>query len=330
MIDEGLWAELEEKIPPHPGVVRRRVREESERDLFVGVSHPSRQRLLILSVRAEAAEEVTEAPTTRALRTTLEPGLTPGTVDIRVALTVPEMARVFDPFVDDVVEAVAAARSDRDAVAVFITRFRHWRTLLAGTGPAGLGSSEVQGLFGELWTLRHLILDPLRSRAVEAWTGPEREDRDFQWGNVAVEVKATTGDNPQAVEISSERQLEHAGFRDLFLVVLSIDASAAGAGESLNSMVDDVRSSLPDEARVVFRDSLLRYGYLEAERHLYDIPHFTLRQLNIFRVQEGFPRITESILPTGVGRVRYRLSVPACAPWQIAGEELQSALERAD
>jgi hypothetical protein len=330
MITEELWSELERQTPVLPGIVRRRVREDSERNLFVGVLHPGRQRVLLLSVTPEAAASLLERPETRAMRTTVEAAAEEAAVEIRVTLTVPEMARVFSPFVDDVVDAVAVAHTDLDAVAVLATRFHHWRRLLAGSGTLGLSENAAQGLYGELWTLRHLILDALGGAAIDAWTGPDREDRDFQWRDVAVEVKTTSGDNPQTVQITSERQLELEAFRELFLVTLSLDALTTGTGQTLNGLVDDLRSVLEEDPRLAFRDKLLAYGYLDADRDRSDGSRFSIRQMSVFRVGAGFPRITESEVPVGVGQVRYRLSVPACEPWRTTPDELQSSLGGAD
>lgn len=327
MIAEALWEELERQQPGTQGLVRRRVRDDSSRNLFVGVHHPDLVRTLIIAVSEAAAAQVLEPPVTRALRTDLALG-DHGLVEIRVSLLAPEMARVFSPFVDDVVEAVADAASDAEAISNFMTRFSHWKRLLAGADSEGLGAQAAQGLYGELWTLRHLVLEPLgEAVALLAWHGPDRLDRDFAVGDLAAEVKTTVRDNPLAVAIAGERQLDLAAFSRMFLVALAIDALPAGGGQTLNDIVDELLQRLtPDSARMQFRDKLLEYGYVAAHRPRYDATHYSLRELAIFEVLPGFPRITEADVPSGVGDVRYLVSLPACEPWRRSAEALQRAL----
>ena len=62
MIDEGSWAELEARTAPARGLVRQRVRGDTNRNLFLGVNHPARERLLIISVTPEAAQGLGELP----------------------------------------------------------------------------------------------------------------------------------------------------------------------------------------------------------------------------------------------------------------------------
>lgn len=325
MIGEDLWRELERDRPSAPGIVRRRVHDESDRDVFVGVNHDG-HRLLILSVDPTAVSGLDELEGTRALHLAVEPSQQAGKIDIRIVLVADEMSRVFTPFVEDVVEAVAASGSDASAVAELLARFGHWRRLLAAADPEGLGPRQAQGLYGELWCMRHLILPVLAERAVTAWTGPNREDRDFQVGGLGVEVKTTVGDNPPSIEIGSERQLQTDGLPRLFLVAMSLDALPAGSGETLNEIVDDVTASLAPRAQTELRDRLLEYGYAEVHRSRYDQPRYTLRELWILEVGAGFPRVTEHGLPPGVGRVRYQIALTACGEWRRTPDELKAAL----
>jgi hypothetical protein len=321
--EEELWLELEAQHPEAAGIVRRRIKEDSDRNVFVAVSHPSLQRMLILSVIPEALTNVSELPNTRALRTTAEPSLTAGLVDLRITLLSDEMDRVFSPFVDDVANAVAATSSDLAAVRALLDRFEHWRRLLTGEGSEGLGRQAAQGLYGELWCLRHLAFEALGSDAVATWVGPGREDIDFQHGDVAFEVKTTIRDNPPTVEIRSERQLPPGRFARLFLVGLSLDALQAGSGQSLNNLVDEIRSCVSGSAAaLVLHDKLLEYGYADVHRYRYDVPLYYLRELRVYLVGEGFPRITEQDLPVGIGRVTYTLALTACEPWRSSPDEI--------
>src|SRR5262245_18346182 len=108
--------------------VRRRVRDDSQRDLFIAVAHPLLMRMLVLVVRPEAIPRE-PLPSTRALQTTVELADS-GKTELRISLLQPEMARVFSPFVDDVVDAAASSSDDEGAVAALLDRFAHWQRLL--------------------------------------------------------------------------------------------------------------------------------------------------------------------------------------------------------
>ena len=162
------------------------------------------------------------------------------------------------------------------------------------------------------------------------WTGPDHDDRDFQLHDIGIEVKTTVLDNPPTVDISSERQLESSSYSHMFLLALSLDALPAGTGQTLNALVDEVLAAVGDDAaRFAFRDKLIQYGYLDLHRPGYETTRYTLRQYWRFRVQEGFPRITEHTVPEGVGQVRYRLSLDGCKDWRIETDELAQCLREA-
>ena len=326
MIDEQAWHNIEDEVPRGPGVMRRRVRDDSDRNLFVGVTYPARERLLELSVSAEILGDI-RLPSTRALKIVREPGAA-GEVEVRIILSAPEMAGVFTPFCNDVIEAVAATRDDRAGVSVLLERFAHWQRLFALEG-GGLSSLDAQALFGELWVLEHLIVPPLGVQAIEAWRGPEREDRDFLMGGLGIEVKTTRGDEPAAVTIANEGQLDIVGLDALYLVALKLEVLQGGKGVTLNDSVASMRAALVPEAVSPFRDKLLRYGYLDQHSDRYEDVIYVIREVEAFRVGEGFPRIIGKDLISGVGSVTYRLALSACEPWRQTLDELRSTVAMA-
>ena len=325
-IGEQVWGNIEAQLPRGPGIVRRRVREDSERNLFVGVTHPGGERVLELVVGADAVGDI-RLPSTRALKTVQEPG-TAGKVEVRIILADPEMAEVFTPFCNDVIGAVAAAEDDRVALSVLLERFAHWQSLFASEG-GGLSSLDAQALFGELWVLEHLFMPPSDVQSIEAWRGPDHEDRDFLMSGLGIEVKTTRGDEPAAVTIANEAQLDVAGLEVLYLVALKLEALRGGKGATLNDSVASIRSALVPEAALPFRDKLLRYGYLDQHSDRYSDVVYVIREVAAFRVEEGFPRIVGRDLVSGVGSVTYRLGLSACEPWRRTLDELRAAVTRA-
>lgn len=325
---DATWIDIETAPPDAPGIVRRRVLPASPRNLFLGVVYPSRRRMLILAVDGKALSDLRELPASPAVRTTAV-DIGGGKTELRVELDAPEAVHVFAPFVNDVASCASAAPDDGGAVAALIERFGYWRRLLSGELAEGLGSEGAQGLWGELWVMRHVLHAVWGDEVVAAWTGADRDDNDFREGSSAVEVKTTRGDRPAIVRIASERQLDNAPGVRLFLVALAVDPHRQGAGESLPDMVDACRDLISGAHAGDLKDRLLAWGYSETHRQRYVDTRYTLRSATAYEVRPGFPRIIESDLLDGVGTVSYRLSLDACDQFQVdLPVELPSYLSR--
>lgn len=313
---DAIWTELESEHPATPGILRRRVLPRSARNLFLGVAQPSRRRLFILVVRTSALAGVLDLPVTRAVRTAAV-DVGDGLTEVRVELEAAEASAVFTPFVQDVATCVAATATDAEAVAALLQRFGYWSRLLSGELAEGLGADAAQGLWGELWVMRHVLHPAWGDEAVASWTGPDRDDNDFRRGSKAIEVKTMRGDRPEVVRITSERQLDNPNGTALFLVALSVDRHRHGAGESLPEMIAGCRDIIDGGFGGQLEDRLLAWGYSEAHQNRYEDTRYTLRSSSAFEVSAGFPRIVESALPDGVGSVSYRLALDACRSFQV-------------
>jgi Putative PD-(D/E)XK family member, (DUF4420) len=83
--------------------------------------------------------------------------------------------------------------------------------------------------------------------------------------------------------------------------------------------VDASRTLLADHVPALghFDTTLLRAGYLDAHRQLYEEPRYSLREIHVYEVIDGFPRITEKDIPSGVGAVSYRIQVAALATFAV-------------
>jgi hypothetical protein len=123
-----------------------------------------------------------------------------------------------------------------------------------------------------------------------------------------------------------ERQLDDTGVERLYLFHLSLDAHLDN-GETLASLVDDLRDSLRSTAvGPVFDERLLEAGFLNAHRHHYENPGYTVRESNFFRVTEGFPCIVEKDLRSGVGDVHYSVAVAECKHFLVEAETAMGEL----
>lgn len=102
----------------------------------------------------------------------------------------------------------------------------------------------------------------------------------------------------------------------LAVFVLMLERAVAG-GASLPDMVQKVRGRLGDgQARCVFEEKLLAYGYHDVHRAKYDACRFIVHGRRVFEVKAGFPRLTSG-LPAGVGDLSYTVTLAACTRFGI-------------
>lgn len=319
---EQVWAELELTTPPGTtGRVIRRVMPDARCDLFLGLEKPSNLRMLLMPVAEVSIDAVHELPTSRGVMARIaRPGDHGADASVELVLVDPRAADIFTALAVDLANAAADADDEASAVTALVDRLHRWQRFLEESGPAGLEPERQRGLFAEVWLIRHVLLGVFGSAvSVDAWTGPSRASHDFQFGPGAIEVKATASKQDQRLRIASERQLDATGVEALFVFHLSLDAHRE-SGVSLPALIDDVRGQLGTEG-LAFEDRLFDAGYLDAHRHLYENPGYTVRESNFFRVTGAFPRIVESDLRPGVGDVRYSVAVAACRPFAATTEE---------
>lgn len=242
-----------------------------------------------------------------------------------------EMYReMFDLLVEDLVPRVVSQPSDEAAAAVLVRRFNAWQRFLKRSSATGLSKQRQLGLYGELKVLQAVLLDPLgSSRTLRSWTGPARQPQDFQLGGIAIEVKTIIQSEPQILTIDGERQLDDFGLDALILAHLRV-FKHNDAGETLPGLVAALRAEIEADADAgaveQFDELLLEAGYLDAHADLYAVSGYTLKDLSFYRVQPGFPRLTESDLVPGVGALRYSITAAACARYAVERESVVSWL----
>jgi hypothetical protein len=327
---EEIWQELEKEPIEHEGYLKRRVDADLPLDLFLALSVPTRERMLLLLADRASVFGLRTLPSARGLDMRL---VTPGEhrdAALEVVLSDARFQDVFGVLAGDVISSVGSAPGEREAVHALVARVDRWRRFFE-RAPEGLSASEQLGLFGELLFLQLLMsrIDPVR--AVETWKGPEDADQDFICGPAAVEVKTTGTQTPQRVSVSSERQLDDHHFEFLGLFHVSVETKP-GAGLSLPGLVDGIREVMRSDADAsrLFAEKLIEAGYDDVHRHRYEQTGHRVRKRSLFHVTSGFPRLTASDLPDGVADVRYLLLIASCKDHAIGLDDLPHGFTRSD
>lgn len=250
-----------------------------------------------------------------------------GVYEFNLDLTLREVEYrdVFVYFINDIIEKIenSPPKSFRNVLASAIEL---WESFLTTRSRRGLTDSEVQGLWGELWFLRRLISDSrLSSAMVGNWFGPDREIHDFIIGDKSFEIKTHSGKN--TVLIANEWQLDARGL-DLSLVTLLVRKNRNQGGDTLPALVDELYrmiGSSPNR-RAQFTESLMSAGYHEMDKDLYTHASFKLKNVRVFTIRDGFPRIDHEMLPDGIREVKYSLDLSACGDFEMSLDELLNSL----
>jgi hypothetical protein len=324
MTYDETWRELE-ALPGDSGFVQRRIEPESRHDIFIGVRKANHQRVLLLEVgTTRATLPVVDGGT--AITLTQVQLTNPDRYAIELALISDAYVDLFSALVADIVSVVVPATDNENAVKQFVGRIERWQAFLKAAGE-GLSRQRQRGLTGELMAMRDWLAEVAGlGGAVAAWSGPANAPQDFSFGPLAVEVKTTASNRHQHLSISSERQLDIAHLDRLFLLHLSVDEQE-DVGVSLPVIVDEIRGLLAadPQAQVRFEEKLFAAGYHDVHADRYTTG-YSIREANLFEVEEGFPAITEGQLPVGIGDVHYSIAVSACAAWTVERSELAIAL----
>ena len=325
MLAKPTWDKLANSAGRRPALVVQRLHPESRFNLFAAVDTPTGRRLLLLK-SAVAVASALPAGRGFEVRSTVIPADPDGPNSLSLELTDSAYADVFDVVGNDIVRGVVNSPDESVAVCTFVSRIEKWQRFLDHLTTDRLTEPAQQGLFAELWCLLEVLFPETGLlRAVDAWAGPMKLAKDFQFPGLAFEVKASAAKQHTRFFISSEQQLGVRAGR-LILCGVLLERVLAG-GDSLPELVDRARVALNPEpqAKALFAQRLLEAGYLDSDASAYSL-RFGLRSMNFFDVTDDFPRIVEADLRRGVGDVRYSILQSACETYQITEDATRMLL----
>lgn len=241
-----------------------------------------------------------------------------------------EHREIFYRLCTDVLEATQECKDAASALHVMVRRTWRWHQLLRGERDGRLSPDAQQGLIGELEFLTENVLPNFSpSEAMTFWEGPAGSPKDFVLGESCIEVKARRGAARPFVSISSEHQLDLAGFQDLYLYVVDL-APAAVYDEgsfNLNDYVDQAyqRIYAKDPGAVeIFETKLLEVGYQKEDD--YSDKYWIRLGAQCYEVRGDFPRIVDAELPSGVADVSYKIDLGEIQTYGVTLVEMANAI----
>ena len=274
----------------------------------------------------------TRLPVLHGLDIRILPAETTSRERLVIRLTECEQRDIFLRLCRNIIASTEGAKSELEALERSLARTLRWHRLLKGGRDSRLGINQQRGLIGELLVMvRHLIPVLGGPEAIRRWTGPLGLPHDFEVSGTFIEAKAR-GPRSRSVAISSEFQLDFRASHSLFLYVTEIGGATDGTSEAitLTDLAATVRSAIPRDdvvTRDIFQERISAVGFDWS--HDYSQHLWLVLSESLFRVTDGFPRITPTAFPLGVSKVRYGVSLEACKPFQLQLAKLQTAVREA-
>ena len=217
---------------------------------------------------------------------------------------------LFTAMVSDVVESLHAAEpgDEKNLLRIFLGRIRAWQEFMR-KGAVALSPEAELGLVGELAALDAIIEEGVAaSTAIEGWLGPLDGVQDFHLGLGALEVKASISPAGFPAKIGSLEQLDDRARQPLFVVGAKF--RQVDSGRNLPTFVADMLAILKDDqgAQRLFGERLLAAGYFTQHADRY-VRRFMLNEIRVVEVTEGFPRLIQGAVPTGILGARYDIDL---------------------
>lgn len=204
------------------------------------------------------------------------------------------------------------------ASKMIVQRLIRWSDFLKNKKSDILSEEKIKGLIGELLFMKHVNKNYSMANIVEFWIGPDGAPQDFNINNSAIEVKCQSGGSTPTVTISSENQLV-SQLPNLFLYIVTLGKTTSDSPELINLpiLISEIKSALALNAKVlhVFEDNLMNLGYYNSDK--YFEYNYIVSAEQVFKVQEGFPRICAATLIPGVKKVTYKIELLECSEFEI-------------
>lgn len=326
---DSIWKSLEKEENSESWLVYKRYSGSVLPDIYISITYPEKLRSIAIYLSSEVELNLTAWDKFRDIRIySRRDERNKEKQYLLISLLNNQHSEIFSILCEDLIQRVEELESDADLVKQLLIRLEKWRLLFEKLGQKGLSAEAQRGLFGELVFLKQFIEKSQKPNySVNAWKGTAKAVQDFQYSDWAVEVKTTHGKNQQKLHISSERQLDSSLVPNIYLIHMSLEVRE-GFGKTLNQIINEIIEVLENSPAALnsFRLKLLEIGYFEHHHDLYKSTGYSIRQTICYQITEDFPRITESMIPSGIGDVKYSLVISVNENWLVDISEIITAI----
>ena len=314
---KSIW---ETQRPTGDIIIKTRIEEISHLNCYAATNHITGQHLYIMSVSKNV--EIPELKNYRFKGVEIFIVETDILRDLNIYLLDNDLKDIFSLFVQNILEDIAESVTENEAVTKSLNVISKWKKLFDKINFNGLSLEQQKGLIGELLFINYLLEQGKSSTTLlNAWTGPDFEDKDFVFGATGVEMKLTSSKFPK-IKITNEGQLDAQNLNKLFLILYTAE-DVKENGFTLNSLVEQTQAKLSaniDELKF-FNERLMLLGYFEEDKEHYN-KMYSLKKTYSFSVSEGFPKIIKSQLPIGVYNTSYFIELSAVQNFTVEMDEI--------
>ena len=314
---KSIW---ETQKPTGDIIIKTRIEDIAHLNCYAATNHITGQHLYIMSVSKNV--EIPELKNYRFKGVEIFIVETDISRELNIYLLDNDLKDIFSLFIQNILEDIAESVTENEAVTKTLNVISKWKKLFDKINFNGLSLEQQKGLIGELLFINYLSEHRKSPTTIlNAWTGPDFEDKDFVFGGTGIEIKLTSSKYPK-IKITNEGQLDTQNLTELFLILYTVE-DVKENGFTLNSLISQTQLKLSakiDELKF-FNERLMLLGYFDEDNGHYN-KMYSLKKTYSYSVSEEFPKIIKSHLPIGVYNTSYFIELSAVENFTVEMDEI--------
>lgn len=235
---------------------------------------------------------------------------------LTISIANQQYIKVFQKFVDDLVESVSGISNSKVAERKFIQRFREWQTLFEKEVSSIMDFHAIVGLIGELHFLKEFMIKKYGvQESIEAWVGPNGADKDFVINNTWYEIK-TKSLNKETIHLNNQNQL----FSDKvgYLTIISYEKTSLLNEGSINllDLYYEISNLIGKQSlQTIFDNKLASVNFIPVDK--YRETNVLLHKTDFYKVDQEFPQIQNIEFHNVITNIEYDLFLPELKSYKV-------------
>lgn len=227
-----------------------------------------------------------------------------------ISLNDENLLGVFNTLIHDLASTVEETVSRDSGEEKFMQRYQEWQKLFEILANEILTAPKIIGLVGELYFLKNYMFKEYGvDQSIKSWIGPLGGNKDFLVDDIWFEIK-TKSINKDKIHISSNRQLTTDKWG--YLVIVNYEKGNILSNESTNiiKLYNEILEEISNEnLKNDFNTKLSNINFTPDLE--YTKLNFKIISMDMYFVDDEFPRIDDSKIPLEITDIEYSIYLPA-------------------